>query len=360
MKYILILALLMASSGPMVMAQTNDEFTYAAFGPYWVGRQELVVDDRTEDVLVTTIWYPALNPDAAGQTPESNEYRQLDLVPDDSQGPYPLVIFSHGFGANAANYATLIEHIASYGFVVIAPSHIHDEDDIFDGSIAIRVHEVKQAIDFADFLNGAGGALEGVIDTETIAVMGHSAGAITTFGAGGAPMNLNSIEAAPLCPDDNDPLCDNLEADIQTVLSTYGLESAPADGILPPAWDERVDAIIPIAGYAYHYGLEGIQQITIPAMFIYGSKDAIIARTPEFAEAWVYPIYESLGNSQKAEVVLIDAGHGISQEGQREPQVKHFTVAFLLANLNGDADAIAALSPDAAQLEGVEYQAQGF
>ena len=40
--------------------------------------------------------------------------------------------------------------------------------------------------------------------------------------------------------------------------------------------------------------------------------------------------------------------------------INHFTTAFLLATLKDDAEAAAALAPDAVQFSGVTYEAQGF
>src|SRR5262245_59492662 len=43
---------------------------------------------------------------------------------DPDGGPYPVVVFSHGFSANAVWYSHLPEHLASHGFVVVAPEHV--------------------------------------------------------------------------------------------------------------------------------------------------------------------------------------------------------------------------------------------
>jgi hypothetical protein len=40
--------------------------------------------------------------------------------------------------------------------------------------------------------------------------------------------------------------------------------------------------------------------------------------------------------------------------------VNHFVVAFLLAELKGDAEAAAALAPDTVSFPGITYEAQGF
>jgi hypothetical protein len=40
--------------------------------------------------------------------------------------------------------------------------------------------------------------------------------------------------------------------------------------------------------------------------------------------------------------------------------INHFTTAFLLATLKDDAEAAAALAPDAVSFPGITYEAQGF
>jgi hypothetical protein len=40
--------------------------------------------------------------------------------------------------------------------------------------------------------------------------------------------------------------------------------------------------------------------------------------------------------------------------------INHFTTAFLLDTLKGDAAAHAALAPDAVAFPGIEYQAEGY
>src|SRR3954451_5232853 len=44
------------------------------------------------------------------------------LVVPKGAGPYPLVIASHGFSANADNQLGWGKHFATYGFVVVAPT----------------------------------------------------------------------------------------------------------------------------------------------------------------------------------------------------------------------------------------------
>lgn len=39
---------------------------------------------------------------------------------------FPVVIFSHGYGCNRDSYATYIEELASYGYVIVGIDHTYD------------------------------------------------------------------------------------------------------------------------------------------------------------------------------------------------------------------------------------------
>lgn len=54
----------------------------------------------------------------------------------DHEGGFPLLIFSHGYGGIRQQSATLMEHLASWGFVVVSPDHSGNSmnDPFIDGS----------------------------------------------------------------------------------------------------------------------------------------------------------------------------------------------------------------------------------
>jgi predicted dienelactone hydrolase len=162
-----------------------------------------------EHPLGLTVWYPALNPDGAEESiayhfdiqskfpfelPDWYEpiilgHALTDAQPDDSGGPYPLVIFSHGFGVYRQTYAYLTEHLASYGFVVIAPDHLevwNPELSEVGESAFERPLDIQQVIAFAETLAAPGGEMAGLLDINQIAVAGHSLGGYTALTAGGA------------------------------------------------------------------------------------------------------------------------------------------------------------------------------
>ena len=111
---------------------------YAIRGPHWVGVVEFTIEDA-ERPLTGHIWYPARKSDEQEESivydlgagdlipPMLNQQQGkaiLDGEPDLSAAPYPLVVSSHGLGSAYAITAYLHEHLASYGFVVIAFDHI--------------------------------------------------------------------------------------------------------------------------------------------------------------------------------------------------------------------------------------------
>lgn len=84
----------------------------------FVDRSRMVLPPHTSTgapeprTLVTDVWYPA-SPNGRGV--------RAGAVPDRADGPYPLVVFAHGFDVAPTTYAPMLEGIARAGFVVAAP-----------------------------------------------------------------------------------------------------------------------------------------------------------------------------------------------------------------------------------------------
>ncbi|GAB3196309.1 hypothetical protein GCM10027261_18660 [Geodermatophilus arenarius] len=123
------------------------------------------VDDQGNQLaasrtLETTIWYP-----------------------DGGDGPYPLVVFSHGYLASPEAYEELLSRWASAGMVVAAPRFPLSAE----GTEEIRADVLQQPADVSFVLDRVlelgrtqGSDVEGVIDEERLAAAGHSLGALTT------------------------------------------------------------------------------------------------------------------------------------------------------------------------------------
>ena len=92
----------------------------------------------------------------------------------DGPGPYPVVVFTHGFQLSNANYTSYGEHLASWGYLVIMPQL---PGSLFAPATHTALKEYVVAI--PDWLEGAtlpGGELEGKVDPALIGLSGHSMG----------------------------------------------------------------------------------------------------------------------------------------------------------------------------------------
>jgi predicted dienelactone hydrolase len=124
--------------------------------------------------LPTLVAYPAEgrpdDPPVAGAAPARED------------GPFPLIVFAHGFDTTPGLYAALLETWAAAGYVVAAPefprsvagAHL-DEGDL-DHQPADVSFVISKLL--------AGAALPGLIDGRHVGVAGHSDGAVTAVGVG--------------------------------------------------------------------------------------------------------------------------------------------------------------------------------
>lgn len=117
--------------------------------------------------MTTDVWYPPAQ---------------------DGSGPFPLIVFGHGFASTPATYARLLRAWAAAGYVVAAPVFPlgnanapggPDEQDIVN-----QPGDMSFAITRLLALSGdSASPLYGVVDPARIAVAGQSDGAMTAFAA---------------------------------------------------------------------------------------------------------------------------------------------------------------------------------
>lgn len=373
---------------------------YAVRGPHEVGMRSLTADDAAS--LDITMWYPAL-PDETRPTRTTYPYEikmgsplgtaalasftgqaARDAAYDLSAGPYPLVILSPGFAFSGTAYAWLAEHLASYGFVVMAPEHqetLDPQNDLWRSTIT-RPQDVLAVLDYVDGQVAAGGAYERLIDAETVAVMGHSYGGYTALAASGARIDTQGLtDHCERAHAENEPaagLCDMLLPHLADMAHLANLDTVPAG--LWPAWaDPRVDAVIPLAGDAFQFGPTGLAEIGVPVLAMGGTTDT------DSPYRWgTHLSYEYASSSAKVEIGFEGGEHmlftarcestrllltllsgefcddSVWDRQRAHDLINHFAVAFLLAELKQDAEAAGALAPDAVDFPGLTYAAQGY
>lgn len=207
-------------------------------------RPEIMTDDPDDRRrLVIQMWYPA-RPDAddalASYVPDSPRWAEVygpvgermqamrghafaDAVPDTSNGPFPVVIVSHGKSTPIYHYTTLCEDLASHGYVVVAIDHAFTGVTLFDdgrmvgpdarfdtpmelfaeGPEAVEAHlsklddylaaDVSCVLDELATMNTAEASpVVGLLDLDHVATIGHSRGIRPAFRAAGVDDRIDA------------------------------------------------------------------------------------------------------------------------------------------------------------------------
>jgi len=186
----------------VIIAQPNNK------GPYEAGWTNATLN-REGRILNTIIYYPSFV--------EGSE-AQIDTL----HKPYQVIAFGHGFFMQNSYYISHYKHLASYGFVVIAPQ-FPDNNHLqlaYDLIYCVNYIKNQNSVSTSRFYN--------LIDLTKSGLYGHSMG-------GGASLlaaaNDSTITiAAPLAAAETNPSVINLMNQIKGVVY---LISAQNDGIAP-------------------------------------------------------------------------------------------------------------------------------
>jgi CubicO group peptidase (beta-lactamase class C family)/predicted dienelactone hydrolase len=387
------------TTAPVPHTPRFDAPPYGVRGPYAVGVQDFMIEptEEGERPIPASVWYPALNPDGQAESatymlnfgnPNFPDFaiggRALrDAQPDASGGPYPLVVYSHGLTLFRQISSYLAEHLASWGFVVIAGDHEDNWSGLAAGvphNFVVRPKEITRQIDFAETLGASGGELANLIDMEHVGVTGHSFGAETALLMGGAQLNTNMFlnEWCATNPVDALNDCGAVATLLDQMVEKAGLETVPES--LWPDWsDPRVDAVVPLALGPQHFGPEGFATVQVPVLLVESELDWYAG-----AANATYAPYSLLPAGRNTHLVFERADHALflnscdampALPGQglgsfctdpvwdmdrAHDLINHFVTAFFAAELKGDADAAAALAPENVALPGIQYESTGY
>lgn len=308
-------------------------------------------------------------------------HARADAPLDGTRGPYPLVVFSHGFALNPAWYSRLVEHYASRGFVVLAPEH--REHDWLQASVASfdRPTDVKRTLDLAETLGGPAGEWAGLLDLTNVAVVGHSYGGYTALAVAGGRFDLGPFHdrcGALAADDPTGFLCAPFLGRESEMAARAGLAAVPG-GLWPTTMaDPRVTAIVSMAGDAFLMNEAGLASVTVPMMALGGTAD--------LATPWEWGAklsYDNVSSRARSLVAFEGADHMIpvnpcadlpftAQLSDEErafvcadaeswprqaalPWIQHTSTAFLLDVLRRDHQAHQAFLPGVIRQPGLAY-----
>lgn len=260
--------------GPMLereLAVDSSSFD-AAFDPaqkglYPVQQQTLTFWDQERDRLIPADVYWSNERSLVGD---------YDLVSPD---PGPLVVISHGFGADRRFLGYLARHLASHGLVVVALEHPGSNvnwlsrasingnpGDLMPPSEFIdRPKDISFLLDELARLDREKGSFQGRFNTKQVTVIGHSLGGYTALAVAGAELNLDDLRRS--CKS-ADPLRKSPAEWLQC--SAVDL---PEDQL--QLRDERIAnaiALNPVVGQIF--GKKGLNKVTIPTLILSSTEDA--------------------------------------------------------------------------------------
>ena len=306
--------------------------------------------------LTTDIWYPVDPQDAAAAVPAppymlipgtgAEATRSVTDVPVSTNGPFPLVVFSHGSDGMRWLSAFFTELLASHGFVVASADHVGNTtvENLLRTSVPVLESAVDRPLD-ATFVidallagaNGAPSDLVAAIDPRRIGIGGHSFGGYTSLAvASGRP------------------------------------------GIPP---DRRIKAVLGLAAWTALLSDAELEAVEVPTMLLSGTLDALITIAENTERPWTLipgrPLYRvditgaghqsftgvcdlsllarSLPDVPARSLSSVDSQAGESCDPQfldlatAHQIVNRYGVAFFEAYVAGDASATAWLTPEAAR-----------
>jgi predicted dienelactone hydrolase len=238
------------------------DLAYEEMGPDPVGTRTIALDDGRRVV----VWYPAeaAAADAPKETfdiasllsPELQAKISPDLRPQyeiaahpgakpAADGPYPVVLFSHGFAGFPEQSADLVTHLASWGFVVIAPDHVERSLSGLLGTAAKGVTpredpEVLSASLDAVIADAKAddSPVHDLLDLDKVAVAGHSAGASAAYLTASSDDRIKAFIAYSVGtgrPDENGKVAERPVPDVPGMVMI-----GSADGIIEPSASQKV------------------------------------------------------------------------------------------------------------------------
>ncbi len=284
-------------------------------------------EPRYDRRLTLEVWYPAKDrgkkkevttyQDVLGSGPGDPERPLIpfefagralrNAEPNSKEGPYPLVIVSHGYPGSRVLMTYLTENLASKGYVVAAIDHTestHADKVGFSSTLLNRTLDINFVIEHMAQLSAEKGKkfLAGVVNADKTAVIGYSMGGYGALIAAGAGVYGYSW------------VYGSVPGGYMEILRA----GSPAYAAL---LDPRIKAIVPFAPWGGHYGTwdaAGLSGLTVPSLFIVGNQD----RTANYSG--VAFLFENAVNSDRYMLVYQNGIHEVAVNPPPPEAEEHF------------------------------------
>lgn len=251
-----------------------------------------VLDQELEVALAIP---PDSNIDPTAEGPERTYQRSMTMFDEDRQRSIPvemywsrnpqgpLVVLSHGFGADRFFLRYIAEHLSSYGLTVVSLEHPGSNLRALEGlpidpaiietpgrllpasEFLDRPRDVSFVLNRLEALNERS-VFKGLLNTDDVTIIGHSLGGYTGLALAGAQLDLRSLQnfcgtIAPLAISPADWL----------QCAAIDLEEQQAD--LSDDRIKQVMAMNPLVGQLF--GEAGLSEVNVPTLLLTATKDGV-------------------------------------------------------------------------------------
>ena len=290
---------------------------------YWQSQALTSILERELTVPETAPFQAKLDPTRPGihlvrqQSLIFRDYERARTIPVDLYWSYrprgPLIVISHGFGADRRFLGYLARHLASYGFAVAALEHPGSNvawlTEITQGrtrgrqgidllpshEFIDRPHDISFLLSELDRLNRHSTLLKGRLDTQQVVVIGHSLGGYTALALAGARLDLPNLRE----------FCNSPERVTLSIADWLQCTAADLPDELPDLRDRRVARVMllnPVIGRLFDE--ESLAKVRIPTLIVSGTSDAVMPAVSQ----QLLP-FTQLPNDSKLLLTVIGGGH---------------------------------------------------